>query len=62
VKKRFQAIYKPHQIGVMTVMLLQEENVLIVDVHTIAKYKVCYYTGGITILFIFPPISGMINV
>jgi hypothetical protein len=30
VKKRFQAIYKPHQIGVMTVMLLQEENVLIV--------------------------------
>jgi hypothetical protein len=37
VKKRFQAIYKPHQIGVMTVMLLQEENVLIVDVLIIAK-------------------------
>jgi hypothetical protein len=30
VKKIFQDIYKPHQIGVMTVMLLQEENVLIV--------------------------------
>jgi hypothetical protein len=37
VKKRLQAIYKPHQIGVMTAMLLLEENVQIVDVLIIAK-------------------------
>jgi hypothetical protein len=60
--KRYQDISKHHLIGVMTVTLHQEENVLIVVVHTIAKYKVCYYTRGITILFTFPPNFGMIYI
>ena len=44
----------------MIVMLLQEENVLIVDVHTIAKYKVCYYTRDYGYFLLFPPIYGII--
>ena len=46
----------------MTVMLHQEENVLIVVVHTIAKYKVCYYTGNSGYFFTFPPKFGIINI
>ena len=55
--KRYQDINKHHLIGVMTVMLHQEENVLIVVVHTIVKYKVCYYTGDNGTFFTFPPKS-----
>jgi len=39
---RYQDIYKLHQIGVMIVSPIQEKNVLIVAVHTIAKNKVLY--------------------
>ena len=53
--KRYQDISKHHLIGVMTVMLHQEENVLIVVVHTIAKYKVCYYIGDNGVFFLYPP-------
>jgi hypothetical protein len=39
VKKRFQAIYKLHQIGVMIATLLQEENALIVAALITVKYR-----------------------
>jgi hypothetical protein len=48
----YDAIYK----------IAQEENVLIVVVHTIAKYKVCYYTGDYGYFFTFPPKFGIINI